>query len=94
MRVLGLKYIHLLTASKDAILRIDLKAYEAIDRKNDTAFAIFRKFWIGDENSTYTLEEISDYTGKRINQSIPRSCHLTSTFIVLLSIYLILCAWW
>ena len=70
MCVLGLKYIHLLTANKDAILRIDLKAFEAIDRKNDTAFAIFRKFWIGNVNSSYTLEKISEYTGKRINQSI------------------------
>ena len=69
MRVLGLKYIHLLTANKDAILRIDLKAYEPPAGLKDTGFAIYRKFWIGDVNSGYTLEEMSDYTGKQRNNT-------------------------
>ena len=70
MRVLGLKYIHLLTANKDATLRIDLKAYDPLyGKKNVTAYAIYGKFWIDDENSSYTLEEISDYTGKRSNNT-------------------------
>ena len=58
-----------MTANKGAIMRIDLKAYEAPAGKNDTAYAVYGKFWVGDALSNYTLEEISDYTGKRNNNS-------------------------
>ena len=70
LSALGLKYIHLLTANNDAILRIDLKAYEAPDGKNDTAYAIYGKFWIGNRLDSYYLEEMSDYTGKMSNNTI------------------------
>ena len=69
LSALGLKYIHLLTANKDAILRIDLEAFEAPNKRYDTAYAVYGKFWIGDVLSNYTLEEMSDYTGKRDNNT-------------------------
>ena len=66
MSALGLEYIHLLTANKKAIMRIDLRAFrdDPIAR-SEHAYAEYGKFWIGDALSNYTLEEISDYTGKR-----------------------------
>ena len=58
-----------MTANKDAMLRIDLKAYEAPAGKNDTAYVVYGKFWVGNANSSYTMEEISEYTGKRKNNT-------------------------
>ena len=71
MSASGLKYIHLLTANKDAILRIDLEAFKIDDLLSYyiTGYAVYGKFWIGDVLSNYTLEEMSDYTGKRNNTS-------------------------
>ena len=54
----------MLTRGKKAQLRIDLTAYEAPEGKNQTAYALYDQFWIGDESSGYTLEEISGYSGE------------------------------
>ena len=70
MSALGLEYVHLLTANKKAILRIDLRAFWDDNLvRNKRAYAEYGKFWIGDALSNYTLVEISDYTGEMNNNT-------------------------
>jgi ficolin len=54
---LGLDKIHRLTASGENVLRVDLETFE-----NETAYAVYKSFFVGDENEAYLLNA-SDYSG-------------------------------
>ena len=59
--------LYALTKNKQAKLRMDLKSFRAPRGKNQTVYAMYDQFWIGDEASSYTLEEISGYKGRFIS---------------------------
>jgi hypothetical protein len=56
---LGLDKIHRLSASGQNVLRVDLESFE-----NETAYAVYESFFVGNENEAYILN-VSDYSGKK-----------------------------
>ena len=56
---LGLDNIHRLSTSGQNVLRVDLESFE-----NETRYAIFETFFVGNEAEDYVLN-IGQYTGKK-----------------------------
>ena len=54
---LGLDKIHRLSASGQNVLRVDLESFE-----NETAYAIYESFSVGDESEVYILN-VGNYSG-------------------------------
>ena len=57
---LGLDKIHRLSASGQNVLRVDLETFE-----NETAYAVYTSFTIGDEGEAYNLK-YGSYSGNNI----------------------------
>ena len=57
---LGLDKIQRLSASGESVLRVDLETFE-----NETAYAVYRSFSVGDESQAYILN-VADYSGNNM----------------------------
>ena len=68
---LGLEKIHRLSASGQNVLRVDLESFE-----NETAYAVYGQFSIGDESDAYRLH-VDEYTGTQ-NPINPQRCCFSS----------------
>lgn len=64
LTIVGLENLHALTRNNYFRLRIDLQAYVAKKGKGLTAFALYDKFYVGNQSSDYTLLELNGYSGE------------------------------
>ena len=66
---LGLDKIHRLSAIRQNVLRVDLKTFE-----NETAYAVYESFLVGNESEAYILN-LDSYSGNQYSYKLLRLLH-------------------